>query len=142
MESLNRFLEAQENVYGKALSEIKSVKKVGHWMWFIFPQIIGLGESPISLYYAIQNIEEAKAYLEHDILGIRLMEISTVLLKLEGNDPEEIFGFIDAMKLKSCMTLFDYISEDYPFYKILEKYYQGEKDNKTLEIIKQFEKRK
>lgn len=134
MNDINRFLDAQEYDYELALSEIKNGRKVNHWMWYIFPQIRGLGESSTSLYYGIKDLDEASEYLNHEILGSRLMEITNELLKLETNNSNEVFDYIDAMKLKSCMTLFDMVSDNDIFNKVLEKFYNGEKDELTISI--------
>jgi uncharacterized protein (DUF1810 family) len=134
MNNLDRFIEAQDEVYLKALEEIKRGRKISHWMWYIFPQIKGLGSSNISVYYSIKSLEEAKEYLDNDILGNRLREISEELLKLKENNPKMIFGEIDSLKLKSSMTLFKYISNEEVFTNVLNKYYQGEEDNLTLSI--------
>lgn len=133
---LNRFIQAQANSYEIALSEIKSGKKQSHWMWFIFPQMRGLGNSQMSYYYGIESIDEAKAYLEHNILGTRLIEISGVLLNLNTNDPVAIFSPIDAMKLRSSMTLFSFV-EGAPnvFKQVLEKFFAGKVCMKTVELI-------
>jgi uncharacterized protein (DUF1810 family) len=136
--TLDRFLMAQATTYRDALGEIQSGHKKGHWMWFIFPQIHGLGLSETSKYYAIQNLEEAKAYLNHAVLGRRVLEITHALLALDQSDPKAIFGSPDDMKLKSCMTLFATATEDKQsiFQKVLDKFYNGVMDQKTLEMIK------
>ena len=139
MEQLDRFIKAQENTYLVALKEIKNGRKQSHWMWYIFPQIKGLGMSETSRYYGIDGEEEAKAYLDNEILGSRLREITSELLKLNIDNPVDIFGTIDAMKLKSSMTLFDYVSDDKIFSEVLNKYYNGEIDEKTILLC---EKRK
>ena len=139
MGQLDRFIKAQENTYLVALNEIKNGRKQSHWMWYIFPQIKGLGMSETSRYYGIDGEEEAKAYLDNEILGSRLREITSELLKLNIDNPVNIFGTIDAMKLKSSMTLFDYVSEDKIFSQVLNKYYNGEIDEKTILLC---EKRK
>ena len=136
MGKLDRFIKAQEDAYLIALNEIKNGKKQSHWMWYIFPQIKGLGMSEISRYYGIDDEDEAKKYLDNDILGFRLREITLELLKLDIDNPVDIFGVIDAMKLKSSMTLFDYVSDDKIFSKVLTKYYNGEVDDKTILICK------
>lgn len=134
--SLKRFVDAQSGgVYERALQEIQNGCKVTHWMWFIFPQIKGLGRTPISQYYSIQSIEEAKAYLEDPILASRLREITTSLLALPTSDPKEVLGTPDWMKLKSSMTLFDYISPNDIFAKVLEKFYTSTRDSRTLSIL-------
>ena len=135
--TLKRFVDAQSGeVYERALQEIRNGRKTTHWMWFIFPQIKGLGRTPISQYYSIQSVEEAKAYLEDPVLSPRLREITKALLTLQTSDADEVFGFPDCMKLKSSMTLLDYISPNDIFAKVLEKYYSGSRDNKTLSLIK------
>ena len=139
MEQLDRFIKAQENNYLVAINEIKNGRKQSHWMWYIFPQIKGLGMSETSRYYGIDDEEEAKAYLDNEILGSRLREITSELLKLNIDNPVDIFGTIDAMKLKSSMTLFDYVSDDKIFSQVLNKYYNGEIDEKTILLC---EKRK
>lgn len=134
-QELDRFLKAQENTYEQALAEIKSGRKYSHWMWFIFPQYIGLGVSETSRFYAIRSIDEAKAYLAHPILGARLRQISNELLLLEENNPNRIFGNPDDLKLQSCMTLFSSIdtSEAQVFQKVLDHYFQGKADQKSID---------
>ena len=139
---LNRFLEAQKYSYETALEEIKKGKKMSHWMWYIFPQIKGLGHSETAIYYEIKSLEEAKAYLEHDVLRNRLLQLTDELLLLTTNNPIEIFGYVDAMKLKSCMTLFEYISDIENFGKVLEKFYQGLRDEYTITICSSMQKDK
>jgi uncharacterized protein (DUF1810 family) len=135
--NLNRFLEAQNNTYKKALKEIKAGRKTGHWMWYIFPQITGLGSSETSRFYAIKSMDEAAQYLQHPVLGKRLVEISEALLKLKSDNPESIFGYIDSLKLKSSMTLFSSIENaNSVFKKVIEKFYAGEKDTDTLKKLK------
>lgn len=136
-ENLERFIVAQEHSYEYALEEIKRGRKVSHWMWYIFPQVSGLGMSPTSEYFAIKSLEEAKAYLSHELLGNRLREISRVLLTLETNNPKEVFGPIDALKLRSSMTLFAYVSDEEVFTQVLDKYYDGEKDERTIAICEE-----
>lgn len=135
MRTLERFLYVQNRTHEQAVEEIRNGKKISHWMWYTFPQIQGLGESEYSIFYAIDDIEEAKRYLEHNILGPRLKKISNELLKLKINDPVEIFGRLDSLKLKSSMTLFDYIENNGVFEEVLDKYYEGEKDDKTIQIL-------
>ncbi len=133
---LTKFIQAQATSYEIALSEIKSGKKKSHWMWYIFPQMRGLGESQMSHFYGIESIYEAKAYLENEVLSKRLIEISCELLKLRTNDPVEIFSPIDAIKLRSSMTLFSCV-EGAPdvFKQVLEKYFSGEVCLKTIDLI-------
>ena len=136
MNDLLRFLEAQEDDFAIALSEIKSGRKESHWMWYIFPQIAGLGFSSTSIFYAIKDLAEAEEYLQHPVLGERLIEISEVLLEIESKTAHEIFGSPDDMKLKSSMTLFAALKETNPvFQTVLDKYFDGEKDVQTLQII-------
>jgi len=133
---LNRFLKAQKPDYAIALSEIISGKKRSHWMWFIFPQYAGLGYSSTSKFYAIKSMAEAKAYLEHPILGPRLMECAEAVMKIEGRTAHEIFGSPDDSKLKSCATLFASVSPSGSIFdRLLTKYYQGQRDEKTLELL-------
>lgn len=139
MNNLNRYIEAQSYDYERALIEIKNGKKETHWMWYIFPQIKGLGFSATSKFYEIQSIEEAISYLEHEILGTRLIEITSELLKLKSNNIIDILGPIDSIKLKSSMTLFSYISNNQIFNKVLEKYYNNELDINTINICKNLE---
>jgi uncharacterized protein (DUF1810 family) len=134
---LERFIEAQQRDYETALNEIKSGRKRGHWMWYIFPQIQGLGMTETSRYYAIADIQEAADYLLDDTLGIRLVNICKALLEFDGNDPHAIFGSPDDLKLRSSMTLFDAVAATFPvFGQVLDKYYHGERDQRTLEILK------
>ena len=134
--NLERFTEAQETDYAIALSEIQRGKKRSHWMWYIFPQLLGLGYTSVSIEYAIKNLEEAKYYLQHEILGKRLIEISNALLKLETNDAHAIFGSPDDLKLRSSMTLFSLVPEaDLVFQLVLDKFYNGKKDEKTLQLL-------
>ncbi|MDB5119851.1 MAG: calpastatin [Sphingobacteriales bacterium] len=134
--NLQRFIDAQAADYQKALSEIKSGRKQSHWMWYIFPQIHGLGFSETSKFFALQGIEEADEYLKHPLLGNRLIEICNELLKLEGNNATSIFGKPDDLKLKSSMTLFSCLSDtNVVFQSVLVKFFNGTKDSKTLQII-------
>ena len=136
MSNLKRFIDAQETAYPTALLEIKNGKKRSHWMWYIFPQIQGLGLSETSKFYAIKDITEAEAFLEHPVLGSRLLEISNELLKLKSNDPYQIFGSPDDAKLQSSMTLFAYLNADAVFEQVLQKFFEGAKDEQTLRIIR------
>ncbi len=135
---LNRFIVAQESIYGTVLSELKSGSKRTHWMWFIFPQIDGLGHSSTAKHYAIKSIEEAGAYLNHPVLGPRLTECSEALLAVEGKSVSQIFGYPDDMKLKSSMTLFASVAKvhDSVFVRVLDKYFHGQQDDRTLHILK------
>lgn len=134
--SLKRFTEAQENTYAAALSEIQQGRKKSHWMWFIFPQISGLGMSETSRYYGIKDLKEAAEFLSHPVLGSRLMSISRELLKLKTNDAHQVFGSPDDLKLKSCMTLFSSLENADPVFKmVLNKFFNGQMDTKTVHII-------
>lgn len=138
-QDLNRFIKAQGNSYDEALSEIKSGRKRSHWMWYIFPQYKGLGFSEISKYYSIKDLDEARRYLKHPILGERLKLITNELLALNENNANNVFGSPDDLKLKSSMTLFAAIetSEENIFNAVLDKYFNGQTDNKTLTLIKE-----
>lgn len=133
--SLERFEEAQKHDYNLALYEITQGKKESHWMWYIFPQIKGLGFSPTADFYAIEDLQEAEEYLNHPILSTRLHRLCEALLALRTNDAMEIFGYPDNLKLKSSMTLFYCVAADRIFLQVLEKFYEGKLDEKTLEII-------
>lgn len=136
MADLQRFKDAQRNDYEQALQEVKSGRKRTHWMWYIFPQIRGLGMTPISDYYSIRSLREAKDYLKDLVLGARLVEISKALLELNTSDPHAVFGSPDDLKLRSCMTLFERADPQNPvFGDVLDKYYRGERDQRTLEIL-------
>ena len=134
---LNRFITAQEKKYDQALSEIMSGRKLGHWMWFIFPQLKGLGISETSTKYSIQNLDEAHEYLNHPILSSRLRQITTELISLEENDALKVFGYSDSKKLKSSMTLFSIVdsSPESIFKKTIVKFFDGEMDEMTLKLI-------
>lgn len=135
-ESLARFLKAQEAAFPAALAEIRRGRKTSHWMWYIFPQVQGLGFSETSRYYAIRGIEEAEAYFEHQVLGPRLLEICNALLQLPTSDAHAIFGSPDDLKLRSSMTLFSCIKNGSPVFRsVLDKFFNGAMDSKTLAII-------
>ncbi|MEE0084609.1 MAG: DUF1810 domain-containing protein [Paludibacteraceae bacterium] len=135
---LNRFIEAQDHFenYNRALEEVRNSKKEGHWIWYIFPQMAGLGHSHNSNYYGIKSLLEAKAYLEEETLRKRLYEITNALYNQDCSDPESIFGGIDAMKVCSCMTLFEIVSPSDIFTSVLEYMYGGEKCERTLALVK------
>ncbi len=136
MYDINRFIEAQEKDYSTALKEIKNGKKVSHWIWYIFPQLGELGYSKYSKYYGINSLEEAKEYYSNDYLRNHLIEISKALLE-NDNSALNICGSIDSLKVKSCMTLFEVVDPNEKIFKdVLHKFYNDERDNKTLEIIK------
>ena len=139
--NLERFKNAQTYDYGIALSEIRSGWKSGHWMWYIFPQLRGLGYSGMADYYGISCLDEARAYLADLELGPRLVEISEVLMGLEDKNATKIFGFPDVLKLRSCMTLFAEVSEkNSVFQRVLDAYYHGKKDERTLKLMKEAER--
>jgi len=138
--NLNRFIIAQDKVYNTVLAELRSGEKRTHWMWFIFPQIDGLGYTPTSIYYAIKNREEAREYWDHPILGPRLLECSEAVMAVQGFTASDIFGYPDYLKLKSSMTLFASVAgQDSVFSRILDKYYNGEQDARTLELLEKGE---
>lgn len=136
---LQRFKNAQEQSYAgyqEALQEIRNGCKVGHWIWYIFPQVKGLGRSGMSDYYGLRGVQEAKAYMEDPLLRERLLEITTALLRVEGKSAVEILGDIDTKKVRSCMTLFAEVAPQEPVFKeVLEKYYQGKVDRRTLGLV-------
>ena len=135
-DGLKRFLDVQDKVFSQALSEIRQGRKKTHWMWFIFPQIKGLGYSETSKFFAIKNTAEAVAFLNHPVLGNRLVQICTALYNLEETSANKIFGSPDDLKLKSSMTLFSSLPDADPvFGLILDKFYNGLKDEKTMDII-------
>ena len=136
MSDLSRFLSAQQHSYATALSEIRQGRKRSHWMWYIFPQIDGLGSSSTARFYAIRDLDEAKAYLKDPVLGRRLIEISQALLELPETDPTAVFGWPDDLKLRSCMTLFSHADPtETVFARVLEKYYGGNEDERTIAIL-------
>ncbi|MFN9109196.1 MAG: DUF1810 domain-containing protein [Bacteroidota bacterium] len=135
---LDRYIEAQEHDYAIALREVKAGRKKNHWMWYIFPQIQGLGHSQTSQYFAIRDLAEARAYLEHPLLGIRLREISQALLQVKPPNATHIFGSPDDLKLRSCMTLFAIADPDAHsvFRQVLDKFFGGRRDPKTENLLK------
>lgn len=133
--NLNRFLSAQERSYSQTLAELRAGEKRSHWIWYIFPQLKGLGHSYNSNYYGIGGKGEAVAYLDHPVLGQRLREASEAVLGVEGRDIVSIMSPVDALKLKSSMTLFDAVSPGDVFAEVLEKYYAGERDELTLRML-------
>lgn len=135
MHDLNRFISAQERSYDAALREIKAGRKRTHWMWYIFPQIAGLGFSSTAQFYAISSMQEAKDYYAHPVLGKRLVEISEALLALDTSDAGAVMGYPDDLKLRSSMTLFFEATGDAVFQRVLDKFYSGKPDSKTLSIL-------
>ena len=134
--NLNRFVEAQAPIYASVLSELRGGRKRSHWMWFIFPQLAGLGNSTYSKFYAIRNLEEARQYLAHPLLGTRLLECTETVLQLHGRRASEIFAPPDDLKLRSCMTLFNQVAgPGSAFARLLDQYFQGQGDPKTLALL-------
>ena len=133
---LNRFLGAQDGTYDRALGELRDGLKQSHWMWFIFPQIEGLGHSPTARFYSIKSLEEARQYLAHPVLGKRIKECAEAVLAVSRRSASDIFGHPDDWKLQSSMTLFELVSGPQSvFARVIEKYYQGKRDSKTLQIV-------
>jgi uncharacterized protein (DUF1810 family) len=133
---LARFVKAQEANYTQALAEVRDGRKRSHWMWYVFPQIDGLGFSEMARRYAIKSLDEARAYLAHPVLGPRLTECAEAALAVEGRSALAIFGSPDDMKLKSCATLFALVSPDgSAFHRLLDKFFQGERDEKTVRLV-------
>jgi len=129
---LERFVAEQEPVYGDVLGELRRGRKSGHWIWFIFPQVAGLGHSVMSQRFAISSLDEARQYLAHPVLGVRLRKCAEIVLRIRGRSANEIFGSVDAMKLRSCMTLFLRAAPDEAvFQKVLDRYYGGLADETT-----------
>ena len=134
--ALDKFVTAQARDYETALDEIRSGRKRSHWMWYIFPQLQGLGFSSTAQYYGIRDLEQAKDYMEHPVLGPRLVEISEALLSLSTSNPTAVMGYPDDLKLCSCMTLFEIaVPEEKVFGKVIDKFYAGHRDRLTLEIL-------
>jgi uncharacterized protein (DUF1810 family) len=136
--ALERFLKAQDTVYATVLKELRSGRKVSHWMWFIFPQIQGLGSSPMARHYAISSLAEARAYLEHPVLSKRLRECCRIVNSLRHRTALEIFGYPDDLKFRSCLTLFVQAAEATDkgvFIEALDKYYGGQEDAETLRLL-------
>ena len=135
--SLNRFIEAQVDSYESAMGELSRGRKSGHWIWYIFPQIDGLGSTETTKLYSIKSIEEAQAYLTHPVLGERLIKSCEILLTLEDVSISDVMGFPDDLKLKSSMTLFEYVSKPNSiFRRVLNEYFEGNLDEVSIEIIK------
>ena len=134
---LARFVEAQAPIYAQALAELKRGRKESHWMWFVFPQLAGLGHSPMARLYAIGSLAEARAYLAHPVLGPRLLECTHAILAHRGRGAEAIFGPVDAMKLRSSMTLFEAAGAQEVFGEALHLFFGGERDRATLDLLAQ-----
>ena len=136
MAALDRFVEAQAGVWAQALAELKAGRKTSHWMWFVFPQIARLGRSETARFYAISDVTEARAYLAHPLLGARLREAAAALLAHRGRSAEAVLGGIDAIKLRSSMTLFEAVAPDEPvFAAVLDAFFSGQRDPETVRRI-------
>lgn len=136
MSNLERFLWAQEGIYEGVVAELTAGHKTSHWMWFIFPQVAGLGRSATAQKYAIQSRAEAESYLAHDVLGARLRECCQLLLLHRGKEATQMLGGIDALKLRSSLTLFAAVSSESCFQEVLDAFYNGEQDKATLDILR------
>lgn len=133
---LERFVDAQSADYAHALAELRAGRKQNHWMWYVLPQMRGLGTSPMSRQYGIASLDEARAYLAHPVLGPRLRECVAVMNALPGNDPRAVLGPTDALKFRSCLTLFATVApEEHAFETALDKYFAGRPDPRTLELL-------
>jgi uncharacterized protein (DUF1810 family) len=133
---LERFVDAQAGSYAKALTELRAGRKTGHWMWWVFPQVAGLGMSPTSQAYAVRDLAGARAYLAHEVLGPRLLECCRALLDLEEVSAERVLGSVDAVKLRSSMTLFTLADPTEPlFAEVLDRFFDGERDDRTVRLL-------
>jgi uncharacterized protein (DUF1810 family) len=133
---LQRFVDAQDRVYSRVVAELRAGRKTSHWMWFVFPQIAGLGFSPMAQKYAIRSLDEARAYLAHPVLGARLCECTQLLLDVKGRDISDILGYPDDLKFRSSMTLFAALDRAPAIFgAALEQYFAGEADARTLELL-------
>lgn len=133
---LGRFLSAQEGIYANVIKELKSGRKLTHWMWYVFPQLSGLGTSSTARQYAIRSLEEARCYLQHSVLGARLLECTRIINGLQGRTALQIFGVPDNMKFCSSMTLFELVAtKDAEFSLALGKYFSGQRDSATLKLL-------
>ena len=133
---LQRFVDAQDRIYDTVVDELTAARKRSHWMWFIFPQVRGLGSSPTAVRFAISSADEARAYLAHELLGPRLRECARMVARIDGRSAEDIFGWPDDMKLRSSMTLFARTADDNAdFVAVLDKFYGGEQDPATLALL-------
>ncbi len=134
--NLARFILAQEETFDVALSELGRGRKQSHWMWYIFPQVDGLGSSPAAIEYAIKSLEEARAYLNHPVIGPRLLKCCRTILSVQGKSASEIMGYPDDLKLRSSMTLFSLVADSHSeFTEVIEKYFRGQQDRLTLELL-------
>jgi uncharacterized protein (DUF1810 family) len=134
--ALQRFVEAQDGVFNTVLAELRSGAKRGHWIWFVFPQLRGLGHSATAQHYGISSLDEARAYLAHPVLGARLRECTRLVAAIDGRSVDQIFGFPDNLKVRSSMTLFAHATDDNAeFRAVLDKFYNGEEDSATVELL-------
>jgi uncharacterized protein (DUF1810 family) len=134
--ALQRFVEAQDGVFNTVLAELRSGAKRGHWIWFVFPQLRGLGHSATAQHYGISSLDEARAYLAHPVLGARLRECTRLVAAIDGRSVDQIFGFPDNLKVRSSMTLFAHAADDNAeFRAVLDKFYNGEEDSATVELL-------
>jgi uncharacterized protein (DUF1810 family) len=134
--NLERFLEAQKTIYERVTTELRAGQKSSHWMWFIFPQIRGLGHTETSIFFSISSVPEAKAYLNHPVLGPRLRECCELLMQIEGRSASQIFGSPDDLKLRSSMTLFAQVTDrDSIFKRVVKRYFEGQLDQRTLDLL-------
>ncbi len=137
-QSIERFLEAQIGVYEMAYSELEEGRKRSHWMWFIFPQLRGLGASEMARFYGLEDLKEADAYLKHPVLGVRLIDLCKLLIKSGASDARRIFGTPDDLKLRSCISLFASLKESNPVFQlVLDRFFQGQKDPLTMKYLTQ-----
>lgn len=140
---INSFIEAQDvpfyHGYGQALEEIRNGRKTNHWMWYVFPQLRGLGRSAVAYYYGIAGKDEARRYLEHPVLGARLREVTEALLTHKGRSVTSIFGEIDAVKVRSCMTMFDCLSPGDIFGEVIDSFFDGTRCELTLKVMRRCE---
>jgi uncharacterized protein (DUF1810 family) len=135
---LHRFVQAQQDIYAQAVDELADGHKTSHWMWFVFPQLRGLGRSPMATRFGIASLDEARAYLDHPLLGSRLKQCVRLVLRIDGRSINEIFGSPDDMKFRSCMTLFDLAApQEAIFAQALQKYFGGTPDERTLTLLRQ-----
>jgi len=132
---LQRFISAQDKVYDDVIGELTRGNKETHWMWFIFPQLSGLGKSPTAIHYSLASEAEAKAYLQHPVLGPRLLECTDKVLRHKNKSADDIFGQLDAIKLRSSMTLFENLQSNRVFSSVLDQYFHGQRDQKTLALL-------
>lgn len=139
VKDLERFLWAQDGVIEQAMTELQRGRKTSHWMWFVFPQVVGLGHSATAQRYAIHSLAEARAFLEHPLLGERLRECCRLLLTHRDSAPENLLGVVDALKLRSSMTLFDAICSDDVFGEALSAFFHGERDSLTLAVMENWQ---